>query len=347
MKGYGFDVVLLSSQNNELYKRAVSAGLRAIPVTIGNLSFLNPLRIRSLKRIFKSEQPDIVILNLSSDVKAAGIAAKSAGVKNIIYRRGNAKPVKNSFSNRILFKKIITGIIANSEETKRSILKQNPKLFPSDRIKVLYNGIDLKNYDSLASVPIYKNRDSRILLGSAGRLSIEKGHHMLIEMSLLLRKRGIPFILLIAGEGPEKNQLMEKCRKSGLEDEILFTGFIENIKSFMHSIDIFILPSLWEGFGYVSIEAMASSKPVLAFHTGSNPEIIEDKKTGFLVTCYDIEELTDKLSVLINDHELRKTFGNEGRKRVEMFFNSEITKKTTKQYLESLVKETVLKSPVI
>jgi glycosyltransferase involved in cell wall biosynthesis len=289
-----------------------------------------------LRKLFRFERPGIVIMNLPADLKSAGIAAWQAGIKNRIYRRGNAKPIRDSFSNRFLFRSIITAIIANSEETKRSILQENPRLFPSDKIKVLYNGIDLEKFDGMHNERIIQNQGDQVILGSAGRLSHEKGHHFLIEMALNLKLRKTPFRLLIAGEGPSRKGLIDKCLKMGLENEILFTGFITNIKSFMESVDIFILPSLWEGFGYVSIEAMASCKPIVAFRTGSNPEIIEDRKSGYLVNCFDISELADKVNILIKDSRLRRSFGIAGRERTERIFRSEITQGAIRQYLESL-----------
>jgi glycosyltransferase involved in cell wall biosynthesis len=339
LKLYGFEVCVLTTKGTRLYEKSVEAGIRTLPVKIKNLSFLNPFRIYSITKLFRSELPDLIILNLSSDLKTAGICARLAGIKQIVYRRGNARPVRNSISNRIIFKNIITAVIANSEETKRSVLKNNNSLFPFNKIKVLYNGLDLKRFDALEYQNIFDNKAGSIILGSAGRLSEEKGHHLLVEMALLLRKKQVSFVLLIAGEGPMKDSLFQKCRAGGLEENIIFTGFVENIKSFMQSIDIFILPSLWEGFGYVSIEAMACNKPVVAFSTGSNPEIIEDDKTGFLVNCYDTNELAEKVSLLISNQALRLAFGKAGRKKVENTFNSEITVRSTRKFIEELISQ--------
>src|SRR5690606_34927610 len=77
-------------------------------IHISNLSFLNPYKYLNLIRLFKKYRTHTVILCLPIDVKVAGVAAKLAGVQNIIYRRGSAIPVKNSWYNRFLFSKIIT-----------------------------------------------------------------------------------------------------------------------------------------------------------------------------------------------------------------------------------------------
>jgi glycosyltransferase involved in cell wall biosynthesis len=155
-------------------------------------------------------------------------------------------------------------------------------------------------------------------------------------MAVLLKETRLPFTILIAGEGSLEEELKRKTMELNVDKHLVFIGFIRNIKSFMSSIDIFVLPSLWEGFGYVTIEAMAASKPVVAFRVGSNPEIITDQKTGFLVDPYNVATLTEKIRLLMNDPALRETFGAEGRKRTETVFNLSRSEKNTEDYLTSL-----------
>ena len=97
-------------------------------------------------------------------------------------------------------------------------------------------------------------------------------------------------------------------------------GFINDIKSFMETIDIFVLTSLWEGFGYVIIEAMACSKPIIAFNVSSNPEIISNNETGYLIEPFILNSFVEKILLLNNNKELIKQMGNQGRKKVEEQF---------------------------
>jgi glycosyltransferase involved in cell wall biosynthesis len=175
-----------------------------------------------------------------------------------------------------------------------------------------------------------------VIIGAAGRLSPEKGQKFLVEMAARLKQHHIPFTLLIAGEGPLKHELKKLIREAGLDDQVIFTGFIENIKAFMSTIDIFVLPSLWEGFGYVTVEAMACRKPVVAFRVGSNPEIILDSITGYLVKGYDVAALSEKMNLLIGDPMLRESFGKAGRKRVEEVFSMSRSVQEIEQYLAGL-----------
>ncbi len=93
--------------------------------------------------------------NLSGDMKIASIAGKMAGVPKIIYRRGSAIPIRNSPINRYLFRRVITKIMANSKETKRTILANNQSLVPDDKIRVIYNGVYLPRYHQDIE-PLYK-----------------------------------------------------------------------------------------------------------------------------------------------------------------------------------------------
>ncbi len=330
LKNKNYNITLITNKNSELFHKTVSSNIPTISIKISNFSFLNPFKILKISRLFKKHSINTVILNLPSDLKAAGLSAKIAGVNKIIYRRGSAIPVKNSFLNRLLFRKIVTEIIVNSNETKRTLLVNNPNMIDENKIKLVYNGIDLKKYDRTTS-KIYKRTNNEIILGSAGRLSKQKGQKYLIDIAKKLKSKNINFKILIAGEGELNNELRSYAKKLKVENEVVFLGFVENIKSFMNSIDIFLLTSLWEGFGYVIVEAMACNKPVVAFNVSSNPEIITDNETGFLINNFDIDKFTDKIELLINNKELREKFGNKARTIVEKRFEIENTVKRIEQ----------------
>jgi glycosyltransferase involved in cell wall biosynthesis len=316
----GFDVAILANRDKELFKRSIASGITTEPISITNLSFINPFCLILLVRLFKKEKPDAVILNFSADIKTAGIAAKIAGIRNIIYRRGSAIPIRNTWVNRILYRTIISHIIANSEETKRTILQNNPKLFPPEKITVIYNGIDLVQLDRMPVVKLCERGKDEIIIGNAGRLVLQKGQKYLIEIAAELKQQGKAFKVLVAGDGPLEASLKSMAAKAGVEDHIVFLGFVNNVKAFMETIDVFILTSIWEGFGYVLVEAMACKKPVVAFHISSNPEIIVDSETGYLVDALDIAAFTRKVADLIQDPVLREKQGKAGRKRVEDYF---------------------------
>ena len=321
----GYKVILVSSRGSELIKRAIANKVPYRMLRIRNLSFLNPIKIFLIYKLLKREKVGTLIINLSTDLKSAGIAASLAGVKHIIYRRGSAIPIRNTLLNRYLYRNIVTKIIANSGETYRTILINNPTLVPKEKITVIYNGINLKTYDLQKEDLIYRRQENEIIIGNAGRLSEEKGQHYLIDLAKILKSHGYKFKILIVGKGKMENKLKKYSQSQGVADNVILLGFIENIRSFNITIDVFVLTSLYEGFGYVLVESMANRKPVVAFDIGSTAEIIENGKTGFLVEKGNVEQLAEKLELLINDQKLRETMGESGRKRVEEVFTFEKT----------------------
>jgi glycosyltransferase involved in cell wall biosynthesis len=336
MKERGHDVAILARPGGDLFKKSVLSGIRTITVSVSNISFLNPFRLLSIAQLLRKENPDILILNFSADIKTVGIAAKNAGIRNIVYRRGSAIPIRNTLLNRLLYKKVITRIIANSNETRHTILQHNKNLFPLAKIHVIYNGINIRQFDSIPVVQLYQRQGSEVIIGNVGRMVHQKGQKYLIAMAALLQKNSIDFKILIAGEGPLEKSLKHMAGKAGVEKHLVFLGFVDNIKAFMENIDIFVLPSLWEGFGYVLVEAMACSKPIVAFNISSNPEIVAHHETGFLVDNQNIEVFTQQVELLISDRGLRESMGKAGRKRAEEVFDMDVTEKKIEQLLMSL-----------
>lgn len=321
MHQMGHSVILVTSSKSQLHSRAVENGIPLYQISVGNISFLNPWKILKTFFFFRKFQVDTVVMNLPADLKLAGIAAKLAGVKRIIYRRGSAIPIKSSFLNRFLFGKVVTEIIANSEETKLTILKNNPNLFDVSKIHVLYNGIDLVEYDNRPFNLVYQRQGSEVIIGNAGRLVYQKGQDMLLEAAAMLDARGVNFKLLIAGDGKLRQELEQQAIHLNIAHRVFFLGFVDNIKSFMESIDIFVLPSRWEGFGYVLAEAMASRKPIVAFNVSSNPELVEDGVTGTLVPMASVKGLAESLLTLAAAPTTCMEYGDAGRAAVELKFN--------------------------
>ena len=318
----GHEPIIASAPNSELQKRAKDAGIRTCPFNLSNLSFLNPFKQILIFDFFKKEKFDAVVFNFSKDLKSGALCAQLAGIPKIIYRRGLSTTIKHNFVNSFIFKHCVTDVLANSEATKEGILKNNPNLFPREKIKVIYNGIDVsvlkENTDSGSDV-----KNNIPIIGCLGRCVYQKGHDILLDVAAILKKRGLKFKLVIGGDGPLLDELKQRAISLDVDDIVEFVGFVENPNNFMLGIDIFALTSRWEGFGYVTVEALANNRPVVAFAVSSNPELVMDGKNGLLVPFDNRELFADALTDLINNKEKRKQFGEYGRKIVFEKFNFE------------------------
>ncbi len=330
-----YKIVAVANIRSVLLLKLRLKGIPAFPVGLSNLSFLNPFTVFKLYRFFKRSGIKTLIVNLSSDLKVAGLAARLAGIKTVIYRRGSAIPIRDTALNRFIFRHFVTYVIANSEETRRTIVQNNPRIFDQSRIRVIYNGIDLAEFAKSSHQPLYTPENGEFLIGNSGRLVHQKGQKYLIDLASILKKKGYKFKILIAGDGALKEELQKYTKELGVHDRIVFLGFVKDIRAFMEQLDVFVLTSLWEGFGYVIAEAMACGKPVVAFNNSSNPELVMNDENGFLVPFPDIEMFASQVETLLNNKELRREMGE---KSVQIL-NNKFTIDKTVENLKKLLME--------
>ena len=262
-----------------------------------------------------------IFLGLSADVKLGGFAAKFAGIKNIIYRRGAAVPVKNSFLNRFLFRSVLTGIITNSREIRNKIFQNNPRIIDERNVHIIYNGVDPQLWSKRETLTREDKGSHRLILGNAGRLVEQKGKKYLIRIAKQLKEKHIDFMLFIAGSGKLEKTLKQDCIDNKLEKEIVFLDFVENMHDFLAGLDIYLSTSLHEGSSHVIIEAMAAGKPVIAFDVSSMPELIENNETGYLIPFADTQLFAEKIVHLKNNMMELDNFGANARRQVERKFD--------------------------
>lgn len=313
----GWRVCCVANRDSTLAQRLRRHGdIPLLELRLGNLSFLNPLALLRLARFFRSQDVGAALLALPADLKAGGLAARLAGVPRVIFRRGIALPTRDTWLNRLLFRRVLSGLVCNSEHTRDMVLSRNPDLIPRERTFVLYNGLDVAALDAQPATPLRPRRPGQTVIGCAGRLTGQKGHRFLLEAAALLQKQALDFRVLLAGAGELEAGLRAQVRALGLEDRVEFLGFVQDMKAFYTSIDILALPSLWEGFGYVLTEAMALRLPVAAFRVSNIPEVVEHGHTGLLSPAADSAALAQSLAALILDPDLRARMGEAGRQRV-------------------------------
>jgi glycosyltransferase involved in cell wall biosynthesis len=310
----GYRVILFIGRDSPLDLRALDKRFIKEYVHVNKLSFLNPLKVYLLSLRIKKYKPKFIVFSASQDMKLASLAGAKAGVPSRVYLRGLAVPVKNNFFNRRLFYKVITHFAMNSLETERCTLGNFDRSKISALVRVIYHGIDLDEFrPGLKSDMEFRAGFSGVIIGNAGRLTPQKSQIDLIKAAALLKERSLDFKILIAGSGDLQEQLQHAINSYKVTDKVTLIGFVRDMPRFLSNIDVFVLTSHWEGFGYVLVESMALGKPLVAYQVSSNPEIIEDGANGFLCTI-NIKDLAAKMEQLILDAELRQIMGEKGRK---------------------------------
>ncbi len=213
-------------------------------------------------------------------------------------------------------------LVANSLRSRFDWVDGNHKF------ATIYNGIDLSEFKPQKAIRdvrhYYGIKDSSLLICVVARIEHQKGQKYLIEACGKLKAKLQDFHLLLVGDIVDSAYLKE-CKdiaeKLGIQERITFTGQQENVSQVLSAIDIFVLPSLSEGFPRSVIEAMGARKPVIVTDVGGCSEAVEDYVSGFIVPAKDLKELSDKINLLGTDKELRSKVGKEARIRVEEMFS--------------------------
>lgn len=315
------DVIVITKPGSKLGDQVISKGIQVFPTKISNASFLNPFKLFKLYRHFNQQQYDAVVLNLPADAKCAGLAAKFAGIKKIIYRRGMPHPIKNTVINRYLFKHVVTEVIVNSEEIGRSITSNNPAMIERSKIHIVYNGVNLTDY-SPNITPTIEKEDGEIILATTGRCVTQKNQLMLVDCIKTLIEQGYNIKLYVAGTGPLLNEMINKIEQNDLKNKIISLGFVSDTRPLLAAADIFVFPSHYEGSANAIVEAMAMGLPVVSFDVSSMPEMVIHNQTGRLATYEDHDDFRLQLESLLKDEKQRHILGQNSRKMVEDKFDN-------------------------
>jgi glycosyltransferase involved in cell wall biosynthesis len=122
--------------------------------------------------------------------------------------------------------------------------------------------------------------------------------------------------LIVVGEGTLRGDLERQAARLGLDDGVTFTGWVENGRALIPACDLIVVPSRWEGFGLVTLEAMGYSLPIVASRTSALPEIIQHDKTGLLVPPEDPSALAGAINSLLSNPKRARSFGKAGYRRL-------------------------------
>ena len=282
-------------------------------------SRFNPFIVFRLIRLFKEFKPDLIHTHLFQPRIYATIAYLFYRNSILITQKhNNVNAIKH---NIFLFLEMFCifinkKVIAISESVKNSLIKfehVSPK-----KIYVLPNCIDYQHFNntSISSEELNK-RD--IIVGTVGRLERQKGVKYLILAMKIILSRYPDAMLDIIGDGSQLPKLRKLAEKIGISNSVKFFGKFGDVKPFYNKMDIFVLSSIYEGFGIVLLEAMASGLPIVATNVDGIKEVVSDMKSGILVPSKNPQAIADAVIKLIENPQLRSSFIYEGYKRAKIF----------------------------
>ena len=294
-------------------------------------------------------KPDIVHTQTSKAGVIGRVAARLAGTPIIIHTAHAfpfhpylSAPVRWAY---VMIERWAAGladlIMVDTESVRADGLRYGIVRDPAKLVTVPM-GIDLKKFSPSPQGPANLRAalgfgPSDRVVGTVARLVPDKGVECFLRMAARVLTGRSDVRFLIVGDGPLRRELECLADSFGVRAKVIFTGHRTDVPALMEAMDLFVLPTLREGFGVVFAEAMAMGKATIGSRIGPVAEVVEDGVTGYLVAPDDPEQFAKRTLELLGDDAKRRSFGEAGRRRVEKLFTEERMCETTEQHYRRLL----------
>lgn len=296
---------------------------------------INPIKdfkaIININKLIKKYNPDLIYLQ-SSKAGALGRIANFITNKPIIYNaHGWAFNMRISKIKKTIYKLIerwlankTDYIIAISEQEKNSAIIN--KICKEEKVVVILNGIDIDEYDKSGICNLnfkskYNISNDMKIFGMVGRISNQKAPDIFIRVAAKIKERLPNSFFIIVGDGEDRNDIECLINELGMKEDVLITGWVDNIYEYINTFDVALLLSRWEGFGLAIAEYMISNKPIVATNIDTIPMLIENEINGLLVNVDNIDETVEAVLKIINNSELANKFIKCSNEKARIYFN--------------------------
>ncbi len=269
---------------------------------------------RRVRRLVRALQPDLLhALHLTSYGFLAGLSGYQPSIVSVwgtdVLEAPSLTPFHRWITRHALAR--AGAVTATGLRLAEATLAHTPAGKP---VAVVPYGVDLAQF-----APAPREGRARVTAGAVARLSAEKGLDDLLRAVALLRERGDDLDVALAGDGPSRAALERLAAGLGIGDRVRFLGDTahQDVPAALQALDIFAMPSTWEGFGVAALEAAAMQLPVVASDIHGIPDVVLHGRTGLLVPPRDPAALAAAIGRLAGDPALRRRMGEEGRAYVE------------------------------
>ena len=184
---------------------------------------------------------------------------------------------------------------------------------PSDKFAVILNGLEER-----PELTVRATRNDHVVIGCIARMDIAKGALVLFDAFAALARLRPNLRLVLAGHGDASAELARRTESLGLQGRVKLLGhYGGDVDALLSRFNLYVFPSLWEGFPYSIVEAMRAGVPIVATRVGGIPEAIMDGKEGLLVEPGSRDAIVDALQRLLDDPDLRRSLGRHARLKYE------------------------------
>lgn len=318
-RGVDARLIVLTEPGRPVEEFFTAALVRGIPtIRCAILNDADPLLWMRLARHLRRLRPDILHTHLVHADLHGHVAARAAGIRCVVSTRHN----DDAFRRRAIWRRIhrhlwsrLAGGIAVSESVAE--FSRSVEGAPADRLAVVPHGLDVPDHRTERAairaelgIPL-----DELVVGLVGRLTRQKGFDLALEAAASLVDE-IPSIrIVVIGDGPLRGALEGQAVSLGIEERVHFLGWQPNAARHMACLDVLLVPSRWEGFGLVVLEAMSQETLVVAAPVGAIPEILTDGVTGLLAASASVDSLRDRLRTALTDPAERARVARAGREK--------------------------------
>ena len=320
LRARGHRAVLVAHPGGELARRAQEGHdlIRLAP--LHEVDFAAALK---LSRVLRDLKPTIVHAHDPHAVSMAAMALSMRGREKrpafVVARRVDFHLKQNSFSRWKY--KLADSVVCSSNAIRAMVVADG---IPDERAVTVYEGVDVDRIAAIPPADVHAElwlQPAVPVVGNVAALVAHKGQRYLIEAVPAI-VHALPDVqVLIFGEGELRSQLQRQIKALGLDHNVRLVGFQPNVLALIKSLDVFVMSSITEGLGTSILDAMASSKAVVATEAGGIPEVVEHGVTGLLVPVQKPSAMAEAILRLLHDRPLRDQMGRAGLERVRARFS--------------------------
>jgi|GEM_PF-1711334 len=279
-----------------------------------------------LARLIKSERIALIHAHCEGSYFYGGLAGKICKVPVVgTYHRSDLSYFKRHWKLRLLAR-LLTRAVAISND-RMNLIQSNLNINPQ-KTTLIHGGINLDSFQLLPSEEIQRLKQDfglqakRILL-SIGHLGPIKGHQITLQALPQVLEKFPDVIWVVAGDGTNEDyeRLNREIKKLGVADSVKLLGQAHNVIEWLNICDLFVQPSIEEGFGLVFVEAGACKKAVVATAVGGIKDIVVNGETGLLIAPNDADALAEAINTLLADPAKAADFAEAGFRRVYDYFS--------------------------
>jgi len=285
----------------------------------------------TIRQDLEAQKPKLIHVQ-SRRIQSCGTwLARALGVPYMVTIHDYLSPRERLRLDRRLGRRVI----AVSQSVKSELLEQ--ARMPPELVTVIQAGVDVPRDAELAPV---LSPDRLPVVGTAGPLEAVKGLPFFLGAAQRVLA-SIPHVqFLIAGAGPEEQNLRRLVRALGIVESVTFIPNLYDFSTALEAIDIFCLPSLRQGLGTIMLDAMGRAIPVIATGVGGVFSVVSDNETGLVVPPSNSARLAERILELLNDPLRARTLGANGRQIVKEEFSVERMVRETAELYREIVEET-------